>query len=99
MVFTRANGKTALLHIIDIVFELEAGNALTTALTQAGITKIEDILSMRYEDILNLTYTDDQGDEHPVGKGDKYRLRALKYYHLHQITTGCPIGDMWLSIT
>jgi mRNA-degrading endonuclease HigB of HigAB toxin-antitoxin module len=53
---------------------------------------------MPYDDILNLTYTDNQRDEVPVGKGDKYRLRIIKFYHLHQITAGDPIED-WLALT
>jgi hypothetical protein len=75
MVFTRADGKLALTHVIENVFELLTNHLLTTALTQAGIIEIGDVLSMPYDDILDLTYTDDQGDEVPMGnKGDKYRL-------------------------
>jgi hypothetical protein len=71
---------------------------LATALTQAGIVEIGDVLSMPYDDILDLTYIDNQGDEVPVGKGDKYRLRIIKFYHLHRITAGDPIED-WLALT
>jgi len=99
MFFTRADEKLVLRHVIENVFELEADNTLTTALNQAGIISIGGIIDMHHEDIVNLTYTNDQGDKHPLKKGDRYRLRALKYYHLHRITTGCPIGHGWLSIT
>jgi hypothetical protein len=62
---------------------------------QASMIKIGDILSMPYNDILDLTYTtDDQGDEVPLGKGDKYRLRIIKYYHLHRTT-----AEDWLTLT
>jgi hypothetical protein len=98
MVFTRADGKLALTRVIENVFELPTDHPLATALTQAGIIKIGDVLSMPYDDVLDLTYTDDQGDEVPVGKGDKYRLRIIKFYHLHRITAGDPIED-WLALT
>jgi hypothetical protein len=53
---------------------------------------------MPYDDILELTYTDDLGDEVPVGKGYKNRLRIIKFYHLHRITIGDPIEN-WLALT
>ena len=98
MVFTRADGKLALTHVIENVFELPANHPLTAALTQDGIIEIGDVLSMPYDDILDLAYTDNQGNKIPVGKCDTYRLRIIKYYHLHRITTGDPIED-WLSLT
>jgi hypothetical protein len=98
MVFTRADGKLALAHVIKDVFELPDDHPLPIVLTQAGIVEIGDILSMPYNNILDLTYLDDQVNEHLVGKGDKYRLRIIKYYHHHQITVGNPIED-WLTLT
>ena len=98
MVFTRADGKLALAHVIKDVFELLDDHPLHTSLLQAGIVEIGDVLSMPYDDILVLTYRDDKGDEHPVAKGDKYRLRIIKYYHHHRITVGDPIED-WLALT
>ena len=98
MVFTRADGKLALKHVIENVFELPTDHPLPTALTEAGIVEIGDVLSMPYDDILDLTYTDDQGNEVPVGRGDKYRLRIIKFYHLHRITAGDPIEN-WLTLT
>jgi hypothetical protein len=99
MVFTRADGKLALTHVIENVFQLPIKNPLTTALTQAGIIEIGDILCMPYDDMLDLTYMDGKGDKYPFSKGYKYRLRAFKYCHLHWIATGDPIGDTWLSLT
>ena len=78
MVFTRADGKLALNHVIENVFELPIDHQLPIALEQAGIIEIGDVLSMPYDDIQDLTYIDDQGDEVTVGKGDKYRLRIIK---------------------
>ena len=98
MVFTTADGKLALTHVIENVFELLTDHQLPTALTQAGIIEIGDVLSMPYDDIPDMMYTDDQGDEVPVGKGDKYRLRIIKYYHHHRISVGDPIED-WLTLT
>ena len=99
MVCTRADGKLALTHVIENVFELPMDHPLpTTALTEADIIEIRDVLSMPYDNILDLTYTDDQGNEAPVGRGDKYRLRVIKFYHLHQITAGDPIEN-WLTLT
>ena len=98
MVFTRADGKAALKHVIENVFELPTDHPLSTALTQAAFVEIGDVLSMPYDDILDLTYTDDQGVEVPVGKGDKYRLRIVKFYHLHPSNVGDPIDD-WLTLT
>ena len=74
MVFTRADGKAALTHVIENVFELPIDHPLPTALTQASIVEIGDVLCMPYDDILDLAYTDDQGNVIPVGKGDTYRL-------------------------
>ena len=79
MVFTRADGKLALKHVIENVFELPMDHPLPTVLTEADIVEIGDVLSMPYDDILDLTYIDDQGNEIPVGKGDKYRLQVIKY--------------------
>jgi hypothetical protein len=98
MVFTRADGKLALKHVIENVFELPTDHPLPTALTEAGIVEIGDVLSMPYNDILDLTYTDDQGNEAPVRRGDKYRLRIIKFYHLHRITVGDPMEN-WLNFT
>ena len=54
---------------------------------------------MPYDDILDLAYTEDnKGNKITVGKGDKYRLQVIKYYHQHQITTGDPIENL-LSLT
>ena len=97
MVFTRADGKLALNHIIENVFELPIDHQLPIALEQAGIIKIRDVLSMPYNDIQDLMNIDDQGEEVTVGKGDKYRLRIIKYYH-HRISVGDPIED-WLTLT
>jgi hypothetical protein len=93
MVFTRADGNLALNHIIENVFELLTDHQLPIALDQAGIIEIGDVLSMPYDDIHDLTYIDDQGDEVTVGKGDKYRLRIIRYYHHHRISVGDPIED------
>jgi hypothetical protein len=83
------------------MFQLLIDDPLITALTQASrtIIKIGDILIMPYDDILDLTYADDEGDVYLVLKGYKYRLRALKYYHLDKIATGNPIKNSWLSLT
>jgi hypothetical protein len=55
---------------------------------------------MPYNDILDLTYdTDDQGNDIPVGKGDKNRLRVIKYYHQHWITSTGNLIENWLSLT
>ena len=72
MVLAGTNGKAALVHIIANVFELEVDNTLITALTQADIVEIGDILSMTYDDIMDLAYLDAQGVEHVVPKGDRY---------------------------
>jgi hypothetical protein len=99
MFFTRADGKLTLVTpVIENVFELLADHPLTIALTQAGIVDVGDVLSMPYDDVLHLKYTNDQGDEVPVGKGDTYRLRIIKYYHFHWITAGDSIKD-WLTLT
>ena len=98
MVSTRADGRLALKHVIENVFELPTDHPLPTALTEADIVEIGDVLSMPYDDILDLTYTDDQGNQASVGRGDKYRLRIIKFYHLHQITAGDPIEN-WLTLT
>ena len=90
MFFTRADGKLALTHVVENVFELPTNHLLTTALTQDGIVEIGDVLSMPYNDILDLAYTDDQGNKIPVGKCDTYRLRIIKYYHFYRIPTGDP---------
>jgi hypothetical protein len=74
MFFTRADGKLALTHVIKNVFEIPTDHPLTTALIEAGIIEIGDILCMPYDDIVDLAYTDDQGSEIPMGMGDKYRL-------------------------
>ena len=44
--FSRADGKMALTHVFENVFELPTNHLLTTALTQAGIVEIEDVLCM-----------------------------------------------------
>ena len=97
MVLTRVDGKLALTHVIKNIFELLTNNPLTTVLTD--IIEIGDILCMPYDNMLDLTYMDGKGDKYPISKGCKYRLRAFKYYHLHWIATGDPIGDTWLSLT
>ena len=71
MVFTRADGKLALTHVIENVFELPDDHPMITALDQADIVEIDDVLSMPYDDILDLTYIDDQGNEVAIGRGDK----------------------------
>ena len=98
MVFTRADGKLALTHVIKNVFQLPINHQLPTALTQAGIVEIGDVLSVPFDDILDLTYTDNHGNEVPVGKSDTYRLRIIKYYHHHRSSAGNPIED-WLTLT
>jgi hypothetical protein len=99
MVFTRADGNFALAHVIENVFEPLDNHPLHTILLQAGgIVEIGNVLTMPYGNILDLTYCDDQGNEHLVGKGDKYRLWIIKYYHHYWITAGDPIED-WLTLT
>jgi hypothetical protein len=65
MVFTRADGKLALAHVITKVFELPAAHVMNTALNQAGIVEIGNILSMPYDDIMELSYIDADGNEQP----------------------------------
>jgi hypothetical protein len=98
MVFMRADGKLALAHVIENVFELPDDHPMITGLTQASIMEMDNVLSMPYDDILELSYVDDQGDEVALGKGDKYRLQIIKYYHLHRTAAGDPIED-WLTFT
>jgi hypothetical protein len=93
MVFTRADGKLALSHVIDNVFELPADHVLITALAKAGNVEIGDILIMPYDGIIDLICLNTQGAKHVVGKGDQYRLWIIKYYHQHQITAGDPINN------
>jgi hypothetical protein len=71
MLLTRADGILALSHVIASVFELPADHVLITALAQAGIVEIGDVLNMPYDDIMDLTCLDAQGAEHAVGKDDR----------------------------
>ena len=81
MVLTRADAKLALSHVIANVFELPVDHVLFTALAQAGIVEIGNVLSMPYDDIMDLAYLDAQGAEHVVPKGNRTRLWIIKYYH------------------
>jgi hypothetical protein len=70
-------------HVIENVFKLPDDHSMPIVLVQAGIVEIGNVISMPYACILDLTYLDNQGNEHLVGKGDKYRLRIRKNYHYH----------------
>ena len=98
MVLTRADAKLALTYVTTTVFELPADHVLVTALAQEGIVEIGDVLSMSYDDIADLTYIDDAGDQIAVPKGDRARLRIIKYLHQHRTAEGDPIDD-WTTLT
>ena len=86
MFFSRADGKMALMHVLENVFELPTDHLLTAVLTQDGIVEIGDILCMPYDDILGLAYTDEKGNKIPVGKCDTH-LQTPDYQVLPPAST------------
>ena len=99
MVFTRADGKAALTHIIENVFELPNDGPLAKALLAACIKDIRDVIVIPIEDIDSLVYTNDQGNEVNLEKPFKWMIRIIKHYHLYRISERNPIDDGWISIT
>ena len=100
MVLTRAERRTALLHVVTDVFMLDdPDNPLSLALSKAFLVDIYDILAMPFHDIDRLDYLDDQGNEVPLPTGYQYMLRIIKHYDLFCTAEGDPIGDDWKTVT
>jgi len=99
MVFTRADGKAALKHIIENVLGLPDDGPLAKALSDMYIKDIRDVIVMPFEDIDSLVYTNDMGNEINLEKPFKWMIRVIKHYHLYRISEGNPIDDDWTSIT
>ena len=100
MVFTRAEGKAALEHIIENVFELPCDGPLAKALLAMHVKdNIRDVIVMPFEDVESLVYTKDQGNEVALKKPFCWMIHVLKHYHLYCISERNPIGDDWVPIT
>jgi hypothetical protein len=78
-------GKKALTHVLENVFQFENGRPLVLALNYYGLQDIIDIHSCTgFEDIDELQYKDEHGNTVPLQGLHAYPLRRIfKHYMLH----------------
>ena len=61
MVFTRADQREALQHVLHEVLVLEDNDPIPSAFAHHGITTITDLVNFPHEDIHTLTYLSEDG--------------------------------------
>ena len=99
MVFSRAAGKAALVHVLKQVFDLDDDDPLSKSLAEQHLTDIRDLMSYSFEQVQDFTFKDDTGASTPVPTHRLNLFRILQEYIVHRQTQGDPIGDDWTSIT
>ena len=62
MVLSRAGARAALEHLLRNLWQVEDDDPIRSALTQAQIVDIRDILSIGYDAIQGLTYSVTESD-------------------------------------
>ena len=93
--------KAAIEHILDIIFELQADNALHKALSRKVYTIPEVFLMKKDEDLKALEYPNDKGILQQIPKGDAGLLKSFLQFIAHKsIQNNIFKGDDdWRAIT
>jgi hypothetical protein len=105
MLFTRAQGKAALRHVLRNVMNRPDNGPVERSLTNAKLIDVGLLGSLIESDIENLTYvaaTEGKAPPQapiPIGPGQRGILRAFLAYIRYRGTQPDPIGDGWLDVT
>jgi len=98
MLPTRAQGVSALEHIVRVVLNQSTDSPVSKMLTHVSLEMIHDLLGLDHADIDDLTYVDDE-TEKKLSLGHREMLRAFVAFVIYREETSAPVGDNWLGIT
>ena len=99
MVLTPTEGRNALVHLLDNLFDLEPDSTLSKALEECGFCDIECVINMTLDAIERLYYTNEAENKIPLKLGEMSPLKHLKVYDAHRSRSGKAIGDDWMGVT
>ena len=95
---TRAQGVSALEHVVRVVLNQSTDSPVSKMLTHVGLEMIYDLLGLDHTDIDDLTYLDDE-TEKKLSLGHREMLRAFLAFVIYREQTSAPVGDNWLGLT
>ena len=95
---TRAQGVSALEHVVRVVLNQSTDSPVSKMLTHVGLETIHDLLGLDHADIDDLTYVDDE-TEKKLSLGHREMLRAFVAFVIYREETSAPVGDNWLGLT
>ena len=104
MVSTRTSSTEAFAHVMDVVINRPSGTPVSLALSLAGITTMNDFLSLSEGDLHNLTYktVEPEGNKAPtihyLSIADRNILKYLLYFHIHRNNEYNTIDD-WSKVS
>ena len=90
---TTCSTKTALEHILDIIFALQADSALHKALSHNAYTILENFLMKNDEGHDALEDPNDKGNLHQIPKGHAGLLKTFKQFITHKSNQGATFND------
>jgi len=86
------------VHVLTNILRQPTDGPLARALDEAGINKINDLLTLDYQSRNALTYQQDDGTVKPLPLGHKNLIRVLKIFADYCQDSGMRIDD-WTIVT
>ncbi len=85
-------------HVTSNILNQPEGSPLLTALNNAGVFDISDLISLTGQQVHSLSY-DDNGTMKPVAVAPRNRVITFVAYINYRNNHGTPIGNDYLSVT
>ena len=95
---TRSQARSAMAHILEVVFALQADSPLHKALNENGYVTPEDFVMELDSNIDSLEYTDDKSNPVVIPKGMAGLLKTFKQFVSYQNSLNQQIVD-WSTVT